>query len=148
MTYARLLDCAGTAPKCGAVSRRLKVIALFLAAFWLPATVHCQLESLGLGALFACADQSGQAAHEDSAGCTDNGCQTVESGQIALAKSNLNLSLLPACACVPSFQYLVRPAPAPEISARGQEGTLPLQRTWQFVRRAALPARAPDSLNG
>jgi hypothetical protein len=126
----------------------MKPAALLLAALWLPATLHCQLERLGFDAIFACADQSGQAAHGDSAGCTDDGCQTIEAGQVAITKSDLDLLLPPpfVCAGVPCFQYLVPPAPAPEISAFGQDETLPLQRTWQFARRAALPARAPDTL--
>jgi hypothetical protein len=131
------------------VSRLMKLAALLLATLWLPATLHCQLESLGLDALFACADQPAETAHTNGDTCADDGCQTIESGQFALSKSKLDLSLLPAlaCVCVACFQHLAPPAPAPEISAVHQDETLPLQRTWQFARRAALPARAPDSLN-
>jgi len=128
------------------VSRLLKLAALLLATLWLPAALHCQLEGLGLGTLFACADQPAEAAHANGDGCTDDGCQTIESGQFALTKSKLDLSQLPAlaCVCVACFQLLAPPAPAPEFFAVHQEKTLPLRRTWQFARRAALPARAPS----
>lgn len=126
----------------------MKLVALLLATLWLPATVHCQLEGLGLDALFACADQPADTAHTDGDTCADDGCQTIESGQFAVTKSELDLSRLPALAwfCVARFQHLAPPAPDPEIFAVHQEQTLPWQRTWQFARRAALPARAPDSL--
>lgn len=126
----------------------MKLAALLLATLWLPATLHCQLEGLGLDAIFACADQPAETAHTNGDTCADDGCQTIESGQFAISKSKLDLSQLPAlaCVCVACFQHLAPPAPAPEFFAVHQEKTLPLQRTWQFARRAALPARAP-SLN-
>jgi hypothetical protein len=124
----------------------MKLAALLLAALWLPATLHCQLESLGLDTFFACADQPAETAHADGASCADDGCQSIESGQFAVTKSKLDLSQLPALVGVAFFQHLTRPAPAPQIFAVHQEKTLPLRRTWQFARRAALPARAP-SLN-
>jgi hypothetical protein len=127
----------------------MKLAALLLATLWLPATLHCQLEGMGLDTFFACADQPVESAHTDAGGCTDDGCQTIESGQVAVTKSKLDLSQLTtlACVCVACFQHLAPPAPAPEFFAVHQDETLPLQRTWQFARRAALPARAPDTLN-
>ncbi len=127
----------------------MKLAALLLATLWLPATLHCQLENLGLESLFACADQPAETAHTGGDTCSDDGCQSIESGQFAITKSKLDLSQLPALACigVACFQHLAPPAPAPEIFAVHQEMTLPLQRTWQFARRAALPSRAPDTLN-
>ena len=126
----------------------MKLAALLLATLWLPATMHCQLESLGLETLFACADQPAETAHTEGDTCADDGCQTIESGKFAITKSKLNLSQLSALAFVyvACFPHPALPAPAPEIFAVRQEKTLPLQRTWQFARRAALPARAPDTL--
>ena len=140
---------AGSSASSPPVSRANKLIALLLVALWLPATLHCQLESLGLEAIFACADHPAETAHASGDGCTDQGCLTIESGQFALTKSQLDLSCPPALAdgglaCLPA---LSPPVPAPEISAAGQDETLRLRRTWQFARRAALPARAPDTLN-
>lgn len=145
----RPLDTPAPAANCDAVSRLTKFAALLLVALWLPATLHCQLEGLGLDAIFACADQPADTAHTDGDTCADDGCQTLEEGQFALSKSRIDPAILPvpACACGSCFIPVVPAVPASEISAIGQEMILPLQRTWQFARRAALPARAPDTLS-
>ena len=129
--------------------RLSKLTALLLAALWLPATLHCQLEGLGLDSLFSCSVESDQAAHSDKDDCTDDSCQIIENGQITLAKSRVDLGLLSAIACAGPFCLLQADLPVPvlEIAATDQDAMLPLQRTWQFTRRAALPARAPDDLN-
>jgi len=144
-TPAGLLDNPAPSAICPAVSRLTKFAALLLVALWLPATLHCQLEGLGLDAIFACADQPVDTAHTADGDCADDGCQTLEEGQFALSKSKIDPAILPvfACACVSCFIPVAPAAPAPEISAIGQEMMLPLQRTWQFARRAAPPARAP-----
>lgn len=131
---------------CCGISRLTKFAALLLATLWLPVTLHCQLEGLGLDALFACDGQPVGTAHTADGDCADDGCQTIESGKFTIAKSKLDLSLLPglACVCVACFQHLAPPAPAPEIFAVRQDETLPLQRTWQFARRAAPLSRAPS----
>jgi hypothetical protein len=123
------------------VFRLTKLIALLMAALWLPATLHCQIEGLGLDTFFACATESDEAAHAGTSDCTDDGCQVVESGQIALAKSRLDLNLQPAlaCACHLCLLQIAPPALAPEMVAEHQEEALPRQRTWQFAR--ATPAR-------
>lgn len=122
----------------GLMSRLRNLAAVLLVALWLPATLHCQLENAGLDVLFACTEQ---APHADG-----DACQVLETGQITLAKSRLDLNLQPAlvCACHLCLFDAGPPVPAPEISAPRQDETLPLQRTWQFARRAALPARAPS----
>jgi len=127
------------------VPRLLKIAALLLATLWLPATVHCQLEGIGLDALFACADTSADSNHSTDAGCAEDGCQTIESGKVVTSKARLDLDLLPVFAGIAQFCLfeLRAPEPAAELIASRQELTLPLQRTWQFDRRAALPARAP-----
>ena len=126
------------------MSRLSKLVALLLVALWLPATLHCRLEGLGLGAIFTCADDS---AKTTGTGCTDDGCQSLEDGQFALGKTRIDpaVLLLLTCACVQCFLPVAPPEIAPEISAGSAEDTAPWQCTWQFARRAALPARAPDS---
>jgi hypothetical protein len=143
-TTTRPLDNYAASADLPAVSRLLKVVALLLATLWLPATVHCQLEGLGFEALFACAD----AGHGEDDTCTD-GCQIIEDGQVAVTKSRIDVGSLVLLASACQFCLFEIPAPttAPGIVASRQDETLPLQRTWQFDRRAALPARAPDTLN-
>ena len=131
-----------------AVPRPLTLVALLLALLWLPATVHCQLENLGFDALFGCAD--GGAADDHAAGgpCADESCQTIETGQVALAKSRIDAGSMALAGLVPFCLFeLPAPLPAAEVMPLRQEETLPLRRTWQFDRRDAWPARAPDSLN-
>lgn len=126
--------------------RLLKIAALLLVAIWLPATVHCRLEGLGFDTLFGCSDHSDSAEHSSSAECDDDGCQVLEDGQFSMAKSRVDFALpaVLAAACHPCLFHVGPPAPAPAIFATGQDAALPLQRTWQFVRRAAPLARAPD----
>lgn len=128
--------------------RLLKITALLLATLWLPATVHCQLETLGFQAVFACADAADSSDHARGAACGDESCQTIEAGQVALAKPRIDAPALTLASLIPFCLFEIpAPAPAPGFTPLAQEETLPLQRTWPFDRRAALPARAPDSLN-
>lgn len=123
--------------------RLTKFVAVLLVALWLPATLHCRLEGLGLGALFSCADD---AAKTTSTGCTDDGCQSLEDGQFALSKTRIDPAVLPllTCICVQCFLHVAPPEAAPEIFADRADDTPAWPRPWQFARRAALPARAPD----
>jgi hypothetical protein len=126
-----------------------QLAAVFLVTLWLPATLHCRLEGLGLAGLFACSEQSAQSEHADDNSCADDGCQTIESGQFVVSKTQLTAALLPApiCLAVHCLLQVAPPVPAAATFACYQVEPLPLQRTWQFTRRAALPARAPDVLN-
>jgi hypothetical protein len=130
------------------VPRLLKCVALLLATLWLPATVHCQLENLGFGAFFGCADSGSAGDHAAGGPCNDESCQTIETGQVALAKSRIDAVALTFACLVPFCRFeTTAPSSAPESAPLCPDETLPLQRTWQFDRRAAWPARAPDSLN-
>jgi hypothetical protein len=132
------------------VSRLSKLTALLLAALWLPATTHCQLENLGFDALFACVGDPAQADGDSGNECANDGCQLVESGHFTVTQSRVDVTG-PAVLAATGTHLLVPagppPGPAPEIFAVRQNELLPLLRTWQFVHRAALPARAPDALN-
>jgi hypothetical protein len=124
----------------------MTITTLLLATLWLPATVHCQLERLGLDAFFACADATTtETGHSEDASCADDGCQTIEAGQVAVSKARIDAASLALLACTCHFCLFEIPAPqpAPEFTATAQDTTLPLQRTWQFDRRAAAPPRAP-----
>lgn len=128
------------------MSRFLKIAALLVAALWVPATLHCRLEGLGLDSLFTSADH---AEHGPEAACDHHhdtdACQSIESGQFASAKVKLDLPApdLSACLCQLCLFLTEPPVPAPVLAPPAQDETLPLQRTWQFAHRAAAPARAP-----
>lgn len=144
----RAIDKKHTAQNLSGVSRVFSVVAAFLVALWLPATLHCELEHLGWETLFSCAESATDQAAQDD--CSDDACQTIESGAFAFSKSEFAiLTAAPAlaCDCAVCVLTVVPPAPAPEISPIRQEETLPLQRTWQFALRTAAPPGAPSLLN-
>jgi hypothetical protein len=130
------------------VLRLAKIVSFFLISLWLPATSHCQLESLGLDAIFSCPEQSSHDNHAGENPCHKDSCQLVESGQFSLSPSRIIPALTPLSVCVfvHCLLHVAPSQPSCEIFAVRQDETLPMQRIWQFARRAALPARAPDSV--
>jgi hypothetical protein len=132
------------------VPRRFQFVALLLLVLWLPATLHCRIEEAGLAAIFACEDTvpSGTAGNPTNS-CADDSCRTVESGQFLFSKETLLTAapLVAPCECPVWALRLSAPEPDPAPSFAEPVGPPPLQRSWQFVRRAARPARAPDALN-
>jgi hypothetical protein len=123
-----------------------KGIAVALLALWLPATLHCQLETIpGLEFLSCCQHPDGdKGAAQHERDCANDGCAEVESGlytlektQVAPAKSLLELapvSIAPTETRPPQDH-----AALPDLSSPPPE----LDSTWHFLVRAALPVRAP-----
>lgn len=127
------------------VRRFRSFTALLLLALWLPVTLHCDLEAAGLmGAEgFDCCST------EQS--CSNDGCSAIESGHfkssndlVAVPAPELTLdwaaSLVALCARSPLNECRQTVAPPAESLAR----PLDWVSSWRFVRRQALPARAPD----
>ena len=121
------------------MTRFLKFACVLLAVLWLPLTQHCRMEAAGVIAT-AC-----ESAHSHA--CANCGCGAVEDGGYKLDTASVKLpppSIL-ACLC-----YLCPPLeisldisyrePAPESVDR----PLDWVPSWQFVRRAAPPSRAPS----
>jgi len=122
-------------------------IAVVLLALWLPATQHCGLEAAGFfsmdgshGTAAVCCNGSGTA-------CSHDGCRVVESEVSKPTNEAIKVpapSLL-ACACFICLQLLI-----PDMSAEPTLVVAEADRAqrwvpaWHFVRRAALPARAPS----
>lgn len=124
------------------MSRVRRLALLLLVALWLPVTLHCELENVGLLA------SVGECADSEDACCDDTACFTVEEALFKDPAPILKLTAPEVSACLvclavntsdifstESALSPARHAPPPELRA-----------TWQFVRRAAPPARAP-SLN-
>ena len=125
-----------------------KLVALALLAFWLPATLHCDLNAAGISL-----NTSGE--HHDSTcqdSCTRDTCNVVEDA--SYAKSASSLRVLPPSDSSFTFCLLhLLTAPTPRLTASepvsftdDPPALQALHRTWHFVRRTALPARAPDSV--
>ena len=125
--------------------RRFRNIWFALAAFlWLPASAHCQLESLPGLEFFQCAVDA-QPVCDPSQDCGDCGCFALEKSQYHSAPLRLTLptpGLLPDC-YTPTFSGanilpnevsfgILTAAPPPRL------------KTWQFAARMALPIRAPS----
>jgi hypothetical protein len=120
-----------------------KVIAFALLALWLPATQHCDLEAANVPFL-------GAGEHHSTScqeACRDDACHTIEGESYGKSANQLKIPPPPTWLVSCLLTLLITPvlverepvcldADTPEIQA--------LHRTWQFVRRTALPARAPN----
>ena len=116
-----------------------RVCAILLLALWLPATLHCELETAGFFAeCSGCHEQADASGRDNDA----DGCAIVEAGAY-------RIDVLGIKAPVPGAMLvlLVIPPPAMEVVTAGHldetAASSDIFRTWQFVRRAARPTRAP-----
>ena len=121
-----------------------KLLASVLLALWLPATLHCDLEAAGIDFL----------THEDHASspcgdaCIDDACHSIEGS--TFTKELATLKVLPPDALGAVVLLFSPPLkvekPSPPRPREGSSVWLVLHRTWSFVLRTALPARAPESV--
>ena len=121
-----------------------RAVALALLALWVPATMHCALETVpGFSFLQHCC--GGDEAPQQPGNCEADLCGAVESG---LYKTEHHPTV------TPSLAALVAPA-AWERAAEPRLDSTPrfapvssappeLPRFWQFHHRTALPPRAPS----
>jgi hypothetical protein len=133
------------------VSFLRRFIAVALLALWLPATLHCALETAGLDELFHCGtDHHSSGAHETPADATRDACDIIEGSAFKPAANSALLS--PPVLCAQFLAFAVPPVAldlTPPPSGLGERILAPpeVARTWHFVARAALPARAPSLLS-
>lgn len=122
----------------------LRIIALFMLALWLPATQHCNLEAAGVEWL----EHADHVSSSCNGTCAQDTCHSVEG--FSFTKGASTLRVLPApiadfCSCLAFF---LRPTAWERETTEFVVGDVPeiqaLHRTWSFVRRTSLPARAPD----
>lgn len=125
------------------------LVALLLLALWLPATQHCGLEATGwLGNEAECHTDGGCQADHAKAPCDADNCQSVEDGAYkspASPRLVLGPSVLSCLCClrVISPETIVVPLVSPARTNPPPE----LTPSWQFIARAALPARAPTAVS-
>ena len=120
--------------------RLTKLIALLLVALWLPATLHCELEASGLFEPFTECVAAGDEC------CDDTVCVTVEEALFKETAHALKVSAPDDDACLvclavaaPSDAFFADPV----LSSARHESPPELGVAWQFLSRAAPPARAP-----
>lgn len=126
--------------------RARPLLAWLLVAVWLPVTAHCEFERAGLlpPALEACCPDDSAEDAQGEEPCADDPCAVVESGFTKAMAAKV--TVLPP-ALVPCLYAIVPDEPDDEtapVSPRVDDSSWARPNTWQFVRRAALPARAPD----
>ena len=123
--------------------RLRQLVALAVLALWLPATLHCALEAAGFEIVFVCHDHDTQAASDNH--CDDDACHAIEDAAytaVALTKLVGDV-LFSVVALLPEPLEL----PAAAISPERTDVPRELRRGWQFITRAAPPARAPSVLD-
>lgn len=130
------------------MSRLVRTMLFTLVALWLPVTLHCRLEAAGvLDQHDGCCVME-QAATPDT-DCKDDACPTVEDALFKESTQGIKVPAPACCDCLACFAIIAfapdsvaAPALSPARHAPPQE----LRVAWQFLSRAAPPARAP-SLN-
>ena len=124
-------------------------IALLLLSLWLPATMHCALESAGI--LPSHADAPVSSCAQTGGPCTNDSCTLVEGVTYKAASTALQI---PA----PSVQLTNYLCWVRDVSANGEslavaafcvpraqvERPKDWVASWQFIRRAAPSPRAPS----
>ena len=121
-----------------------KITVLVLLALWAPATWHCDLEAAGLLQDGAHTDSCCQTSDEP---CGDETCRDFTRTTSSPTPAP---GLYAANAWVNELRALLAQLEANALEPTGSQvspGATPaiesLARTWSFVRRSALPARAP-----
>lgn len=124
---------------------RHRFLSLLLVAFWFLATQHCVLEA---AELFS--DHAAGCCSTQADGCEKDGCKAVEEGQYRTDAKTLKASApdLAVVALLLSTRLLLVPpaSDAPLLALKRRHVAPAWVPAWQFERRAAAPAHAPDSL--
>jgi hypothetical protein len=126
--------------------RLFPFIACLLAVLWLPATVHCGLETAGL------------LLHEHGIESADTGCATVcaadncaaiEGGEFANSSVLLQVTAPTFFVCalhLIASRVQTDVIEMPVVSPDKTDSPIELARTWQFTARTALLPGAPARL--
>jgi hypothetical protein len=127
--------------------RRFRNIWFALAAFlWLPASVHCQIESLSGFELLQCHVASASQDANDH-GCDENDCCLVEQTDYCPGTSRV-VNLFPVALWSVFFLPMEIAASSPAVALSNPVTSPPfLIKSWPFLSRTALPVRAPSSVS-
>lgn len=124
-----------------------RIAALFLVAIWLPAVLHCQIESLA--GVNCCASERTDHGHKKS--CAGDICDNLEAGFNKVSSEQITVAAPQICACliccIPS--PAVQTVSGPLVTGIIEEAAAPPEiiQSWHFLSRAALPARDPDCVS-
>ena len=122
-------------------------LVILLVALWLPASVHCQIESLTGLEFLACTASPDGPANTPTSHC-ETGCCSIEQGQCQAEQPSLRIAL-PASLLVGVAPPLKVATALPDATSLGILRTEPPPSltTWHFAFRTALPARAPSQVS-
>ncbi len=123
------------------MSRLFPLVALLLLAVWLPATQHCALEAAGLLTSTCADDCTNEANQPDGCAAVEDGLYKPASSLTKVGAPNFHLGARGRCLACVEKQILFLHARAPHMAVELPRDWVP---TWQFVRRAAPPSRAPS----
>lgn len=129
------------------IVRKIPLTA-FLLITWLMAVNHCELRASGILSDHAHSEESGDCCADASAGCFENVCGAAEADAYRPDSKSLKVTAPAVAACLCQLCSLVERCFV-EASDNGKawaqftdsSGWVP---NWQFERRAAAPAHAPD----
>jgi len=132
-----------------AVTRSVQLLALWLAALWLPMSMHCQVAGL----MACCGDQAcceGQACGNghsccgESSDCHSGVCKNIDHRNYLLKKTTPMVPVASSAWCAAlepnTWRHLLPPLATLTPSTGAPPGW---HRVWQFVHRAAAAPRAP-----
>ena len=125
--------------------RLFQFVACLLAVLWLPATMHCGLETAGL----LLQENGIETADTGCAtACETDTCALVEDGAFKKTTEHVKVSapVLALCLNQLVLVYAVHDAPEPlsAVSPDTTDTPQELARTWQFIARTALLPGAPS----
>jgi hypothetical protein len=113
------------------------ILTLLLVAAWLPATVHCGLETIGIVTMDECCEKEAAGNHR-----CEGGCSTVESGGLMKTECSNALPTPPEIIVLsPELSSLLL-SDSPQRES--QEISFKAVHLPQFVIRTALPIRGPS----
>jgi len=122
----------------------LRIVAVTLLALWVPATMHCTLETTpGFSFLQSCcgADEAPPLDQD----CAQDLCSVVESGLYKIEDPSTFAPSLVVLLTFAALDWMAEP-PAASVPDFFPASTAPpdLPKVWQFSQRTALPPRAPS----
>ena len=124
------------------------ILSILALALWLPATLHCALESIPGLEFLACASEHSSSERQSGDRCCAVERTIYKNEQV---RQTLRVpALLPLPPALPSAVEAELPADSRfGILTTAPPGTVPLQlsQRWQFFSRTALPARAPSLIS-
>jgi len=124
-----------------------RLLALLLAALWLPLTMHCQLARLDIASVLSdCCDDHSCAGGDCD--CQSDVCKLIEAGHYDLKRTSTSLPVM-AVDWLGSLEFLTwRPSLAKPVAVRAESTGSPPEwgRVWHFVFRAAPAPRAPSAV--